>query len=337
MKPIMLAFSGPMRSGKSSVSWQIAKILNWPRASFGEYIRMQARREGRSESRESLQHLGSFLIKTQGWEKFCRSVLEQSDWRPGEPIVVDGIRHLEALETMRHLTALSEVHLVYVSLDEYTQAQRMLGNEVATVEDLQRVEADPTEEQVKTVLPKIADVTVDGTQPQEELVREIISIVDHRLSTSDTNELGDPPEEYSELPESEADGLLASARLRGVANKERLLEAEGGTLEATEVGMLLDTPEEAVEAQRLTGKLIALPVDHKRYVYPKWQFQDRGTLPGLKQVLAVLHDHDAWMQTAFMLNSNTRLHGETPLTMLRQGRIAEVLRAARSYGEHGAA
>lgn len=43
------------------------------------------------------------------------------------------------------------------------------------------------------------------------------------------------------------------------------------------------------------------------------------------------------MQIAFMVNANLRLDGETPLTDLHRGHLDDVLRAARSYGQHGAA
>lgn len=322
MKPIILAFSGPMRSGKSSVSKQVAQTLHWPRASFGEYIRMQARREGLNESREVLQHLGNTIIETEGWEVFCRNVLEEAHWRPGTSLVVDGIRHREVLEAIQKLAAPVEIRLVFVAINQQVQTQRMLGKDVATVEELQRVEADSTEEQVKTVLPEMADITVDGTQPPDEIVQKIIGLVEHGASTIDDN--------------STNDTLLEAAYQRGIDNKKQLFQAEGGILEANAVGRLLHIDEKIVDAQRILGKLVGVSMDNQHYVYPKWQFQEGKVLPGLEQVLAVLRRHDVWMQTAFMLNENTYLQGETPLALLRLGHIAEVLRAAHSYGEHGA-
>jgi hypothetical protein len=41
--------------------------------------------------------------------------------------------------------------------------------------------------------------------------------------------------------------------------------------------------------------------------------------------------------TAFLVAPNSRLNGDTPLAMIRRGDVEAVLRAARAYGEHGAA
>lgn len=56
----------------------------------------------------------------------------------------------------------------------------------------------------------------------------------------------------------------------------------------------------------------------------------------MSDVLETLHSFDQWMQLTFFLNGNMRLGGQSLLEALRQGRIADVLRAARAYGEHGA-
>jgi len=72
-------------------------------------------------------------------------------------------------------------------------------------------------------------------------------------------------------------------------------------------------------------------------VFPAWQFTDRGTVPGLEQVLLALAGHDEWMQNVFFIDPNTRLGGSRPLDLLREGEIPEVLDAAREFGQHGAA
>jgi hypothetical protein len=43
------------------------------------------------------------------------------------------------------------------------------------------------------------------------------------------------------------------------------------------------------------------------------------------------------MQVIFMLTPSRRLDGTTPLQAVRKGRVEEVQRAARAFGEHGAA
>ena len=82
---------------------------------------------------------------------------------------------------------------------------------------------------------------------------------------------------------------------------------------------------------------MALTQGRRGYSYPWFQFEDGKTLPGLEEVLQELKSFDPWMQLAFFVNPNDRLSGITPVAALRAGNQSEVLRAARSYGEHGAA
>jgi hypothetical protein len=131
--------------------------------------------------------------------------------------------------------------------------------------------------------------------------------------------------------------LLAPARLRGLREREKLLQAEGGTVGVDEAAALLGISRQAVDKRRRAGKLIGLTLGRRGYVYPVWQFSQGGTLPGLEEVLTELRGHDPWMQTIFLLSENTRLSGLVPLHELRHGHVDEVRRAARMLGEHGAA
>ncbi len=130
---------------------------------------------------------------------------------------------------------------------------------------------------------------------------------------------------------------LAPARLRGLLARQQLLEAEGGTISAAEAAALLHLTRQAVDKRRKARTLLALPIGRHGYAYPLWQFGEEGTLPGLEQVLQALGDAGPWMRVAFFLNGNARLDGQRPLDLLRQGRNADVVRAAEAFGEHGAA
>jgi hypothetical protein len=93
-----------------------------------------------------------------------------------------------------------------------------------------------------------------------------------------------------------------------------------------------------VEERRVAGRLIAFP-QKGAFMFPSWQFAGAGTLSGLEDVLADLHrhNHHPLADLRFFLSPNLRLDNETPLARLRGGMIDEVRRAARAYGEHGAA
>lgn len=145
------------------------------------------------------------------------------------------------------------------------------------------------------------------------------------------------------LEETEAERLmpadddpLEGARLRGIAARERLLKAEGGPLSISQVEDLLDISRQAIHKRCSKGKLIALTTSKRGYLYPKWQFTEKGILPGLEEVLAEIDEDDPWMQASFMLNPNIWLDQQSPLNMLRKGKIKEVIMAAHAYGKQGA-
>jgi len=130
---------------------------------------------------------------------------------------------------------------------------------------------------------------------------------------------------------------LAPAHLRGLEAKHRLVQQGGGVLTAAQAARALRLSRQAVDKRRLAGKLLALALGRRGYVYPAWQFTPRGTVQGLEGILGALREHDPWMQAAFFLNRNSRLGDRTPVEMLSAGRLEEARAAAHAYGEHGAA
>jgi len=130
---------------------------------------------------------------------------------------------------------------------------------------------------------------------------------------------------------------LARAFLDGLDAKARLIEQNGGVFKTEEVAEYLDITPQAVNKRRARRQLAGLTFRKRGYVFPAWQFTDRGTVPGLEQVLHALDSHDEWMQNVFFINPNTRLGGRRPLDLLREGEIQQVLDAAREFGQPGAA
>lgn len=130
---------------------------------------------------------------------------------------------------------------------------------------------------------------------------------------------------------------VADARVRGLRKREEILQAEGGTWRAEEVGEHLRISRQAVERRRRHGQLLGLPIGGKSYAYPRWQFDADGVLPGFPAALAALTVPGAWTRAAFFLGENTFLDGARPLDELRRGNLDGVLRAASSFGEQIAA
>lgn len=120
--------------------------------------------------------------------------------------------------------------------------------------------------------------------------------------------------------------------------RRELLEAGEGTVSSGQAAELLGITPQAVDKRRRAGKLLALPVG-RAYLYPVWQFDERGrggVLAGLEGVLSGMGIEDAWMRASFFLRQNGRLGDKRPLDALRDGETEAVERAARAYGAHGA-
>jgi len=176
MKPVVLGFSGSIASGKSTLSIEVALSLGWQRVSFGDYVRTVAKHQGLGESREVLQTVGASLLN-QGIEQFCSSVLAQVNWKPGQPLVVDGIRHAEVVSTLYRLVTPSKLLLVFLAVNESIREARLIEKRLSYGEYLHQIEMHSTEVQVQTVLPKMADLTVDSNRKVQELVKEIVTWV----------------------------------------------------------------------------------------------------------------------------------------------------------------
>lgn len=175
----------------------------------------------------------------------------------------------------------------------------------------------------------------------------VVTNLDKELPKEKINEVIAAPTDYLVLlsavsasslaTESVGDDPLAAAKFRGLERKRQILEAAGGALSAQGVADLLGITRQAVDKRRAQNQLLALTQGRRGYIYPCFQFEDGKTMPGFEETLAELKSFDPWMKLAFFVNPNDRLSGETPATALRAGRQSDVLRAARSYGEHGAA
>ncbi|MBN8564808.1 MAG: dephospho-CoA kinase [Leptolyngbya sp. UWPOB_LEPTO1] len=181
MKPAVLALSGSIASGKSTLSRELAQSFQWSYVSFGDYVRSVARNQGLAESRESLQLIGTELLQ-RDTGKFCRAVLAQAQWQAGQPIIVDGIRHVEVLDCLRQIVAPIDLYLIFASVDEVTRSARLLERGTTSLEKHQKLEQDSTEQQVKTDLVQKSDLIVSSTQPLEILIQQISNWLESQCS-----------------------------------------------------------------------------------------------------------------------------------------------------------
>ncbi|OWP61670.1 hypothetical protein CDA63_18170 [Hymenobacter amundsenii] len=158
---LVVAFSGKVGSGKSSVSAAVASVLGWQRVSFGEYVRGVAQAQHLDDSRLTLQNLGEQLLAADA-RAFCANVLAQAP-NQSEPLIIDGVRHMQVLRMLRELVAPCSVAHVHLALDEATRAKRILAcrGEV-DAQEIQRIDTHTTEQEVINSLPQYADLVVDS-------------------------------------------------------------------------------------------------------------------------------------------------------------------------------
>jgi hypothetical protein len=170
MSAIVLGFASRMGSGRRELSKRVAQSLGLPRVSFGEYVRSIARERGHGEVRDALQQIGETLV-AEDCEAFCRDVLSQAEWEPGQSLVVDGIRHTEVEEVLERLVKPSLLVILFLDVDNRLRLTRLREDNITTGRDLERVESHSTEAQVQTVLHNTADLIIEGNQTDEILTR----------------------------------------------------------------------------------------------------------------------------------------------------------------------
>lgn len=173
MKAIVLGFSGKTSSGKTTLSAAVAEELGWPRVSFGDHVRRIAAGKTINVSRRNLQEIGASLIEADPVQ-FCEAVLAQSVWKPGQSLIIDGIRHQEIIGILRELVQPSTFRMVFIDIDNNTRKGRLKDEGISKMEML-KIDSHSTEHQVNTGLKESADFIVDGRKTIEMLLRDVIN------------------------------------------------------------------------------------------------------------------------------------------------------------------
>lgn len=157
----------------------------------------------------------------------------------------------------------------------------------------------------------------------EEMRRQLAAVADEDLQLR--------PEEQ---PAVVASRLLAQRRVRSEWD-----DLIGPFYEAS--GLLawmgMKSRQNITDAAR-RGDILAVTAG-RRHLYPTFQFSNTGeTLPGLRQVLAVLRSSigSAWTQALWLNTPVSSLGNRTPAQALRAGATDEVLRLARVDAEQRA-
>ena len=165
----LVAFSGYTKSGKTTLATNVAEALKCPLASFGAFIRKTADQSGFPDpTRHQLQEIGDKLARTD-IERFCKAVLDSAGFKPGSPLVIDGIRHLEALTAIRNLAPNQPLKLIYTESDLASRAKRA----GLTEDEMSTVDRHPVESQ-SAKLRSVSDLIVSTSHSLENSVAQIL-------------------------------------------------------------------------------------------------------------------------------------------------------------------
>ena len=177
MKPVVAALAGRSGSGTSVLAVRLASIMNWRFASFGAHIRDVAASRGLQCTRQEQQDIGLELVRDP--EAFARVVISKSRWRPGQSLIVDGLRHKEVLDALRYITDQSEVMEIYVDADAPLREARLRDRGEVHSQGVLQIDAHPVEKEMLTILPQLAAMTLDAQLPIAVQIDQLVEFLLH--------------------------------------------------------------------------------------------------------------------------------------------------------------
>ena len=158
MIPI-IAFGGASQTGKTTLGRRLAAYCHCKFVSFGDYVRQKAQNGGLSNpTREDLQNLGQQLVKSDV-NLFCQEVLDTVQFSSGERLVVDGIRHTEALSAISQISGGQPIKLIYLFAPMKIREVRNQQQDGAQA--LRAIDAHPVESQTAEIR-NSADFVLDA-------------------------------------------------------------------------------------------------------------------------------------------------------------------------------
>ena len=165
MARFVIAISGGIGAGKSTLAERLADKLDAVRASFGREVKHYAEINGENPNdRSTLQQLGQALVLTD-CEGFVRRVLEQQPNVGDRQLIVEGVRHIEVLMELKERVRPKRLYLIHVMTPGSTREQRVMERDRVERRLVARYDNDITEAQVSRILPQYADLTVNGELP----------------------------------------------------------------------------------------------------------------------------------------------------------------------------
>ncbi len=118
---LVIGLAGRRGSGKTTVAHGLAAYGFKP-TSFGDIVRREATALGLPATTPNLQRVGSDLIATWGWQRFCDEVIQKV--QNSSLVVVDGFRHAAPVLHFRERFA-ERFRLIFLDIDEDVRVARL--------------------------------------------------------------------------------------------------------------------------------------------------------------------------------------------------------------------
>lgn len=170
MSGAIIAFSGLPQTGKTTFAKRLANHRHSKFLSFGDFVRHEARNLGiKDPKRSELQDLGQRLVETDVMS-FCKKALQYVNFSPGETLVIDGIRHVEALAAIRTLCNGQTIKLIHLYAPIETRKARSANLEGV---NLAGIDAHRVESQTNNEILQSADVAIDASGDADQVFQRI--------------------------------------------------------------------------------------------------------------------------------------------------------------------
>ncbi len=167
----VICLSGAIASGKTTVAHAlVGQFSNAVVRSFGDVVRYRARGEGKPIDRATLQAVGLALVEA-GWQSFVDALVEDVPLRV-EVLIVEGIRHREAVEEIKLRDLSPMILIVYLKIDTRTQNMRLQERCEPPSAQAHTVESSLSEVEA------IADLVIDGDLPLDQIMVRILEALD---------------------------------------------------------------------------------------------------------------------------------------------------------------
>lgn len=140
---LTVGISGALGSGKSTLASALARALDGRAVSFGSYVAHLADPAGGVTPRTVLQDLGEELVRTDP-TAFVTDFLAWAGVDAGQPLIVDGVRHVSVDRELRRWASLSGRPYVAVSVSA-TPLQRAARRADGDLEVLAILDGHPVE------------------------------------------------------------------------------------------------------------------------------------------------------------------------------------------------